>query len=87
MSNLKQILIGNNFFETLPECISNIEKLKFLDLYDTPIKSLPNSFQRLNNLYKVDLSGIKFSSEFQENWKKRMPKVNWEFDPPCACMR
>lgn len=87
MPQLKNILVGNNFFETLPECISGVKNLEYLDLYDTPIRSLPSSLEELTHLQKVDLSGIKFSPEFQETWWQRMPQVKWEFDPPCACMR
>jgi len=87
MPQLKNILIGNNFFETLPNCISGIESLEYLDLYDTPIRNLPVSLQELNHLQKIDLSGIKFSPEFQESWLQRMPEGYLEFDPPCACMK
>jgi Leucine-rich repeat (LRR) protein len=80
-------LIGNNLFETIPSCISGISNLEYLDLYDTPIRNLPVSLEELDHLQKIDLSGIKFSPEFQESWLQRMPEVTWEFDPPCACMR
>jgi hypothetical protein len=86
MPQLKNILIGNNSFEILPNCISGIKSLEYLDLYDTPITRLPDSFELLKNLQKVDLSGIKFSPEFQGLWLQKMPQVTWEFDPPCACM-
>ncbi|MCH2231262.1 MAG: hypothetical protein MK105_13040 [Crocinitomicaceae bacterium] len=87
MPELRNILIGSNYFETLPECISGIKHLEYLDLYDTPIRNLPLGLSELQSIQKIDLSGIKFSPEFQEGWLKRMPDVDWEFDPPCACMR
>lgn len=87
MPSLKSINLGMNFIEQLPSCIEYTKHLKTLLLYDNPIVALPAELSNLKNLSKIDLSGIRFSPEFQESWINRLPNVEFEFDAPCDCMR
>lgn len=83
---IEELKLNSNGFDHIPECIERLQGLRYLDLYDTPIHVLPESFVNLKKLEKVDLTGVRFSPRFQDNWRGKMPFVQWEFDPPCDCM-
>ncbi|MFK7785352.1 MAG: leucine-rich repeat domain-containing protein [Crocinitomicaceae bacterium] len=86
LSGLKQLMIGSNDIASLPDCIEYISALEYLDLYDNPIAHLPQSMMRLENLQKVDFTGIRFNKEFQKQWTEQLPKTELVFDSPCDCM-
>ena len=84
--SLERLILNRNQFSHLPESMERLINLRYLDLYDTPITSLPETFILLQSLEEVDFTGVRFSREFQDKWRERMPNVNWVFDPPCDCM-
>jgi len=84
-NSLRFLRLGRNPFENFPECIESLQNLEYLDMYDTPIATLPESIVRLKKLKEVDLSGIRFSKNFQESWTKKMSHMKMIFDSPCDC--
>ena len=86
MPSIKRLVLNQNFFENIPDCIGFSTELRYLDLYDTPIRSLPNSLTELKHLEEIDFSGIRFGPTFQENWIGLLPNVKLIFDAPCDCM-
>ena len=86
LKTLEGLIMNRNLLTTLPMCIEFMTHLTYLDLYDNPIRSFPDSFERMSNLSKVDLSGIRFGPTFQETWRARMPNTNFVFDNACDCM-
>lgn len=86
LPNLEELILNRNELETLPSCISNAAAIRSIDLWLNPIRTLPETLVQLKNLEKVDLSGIKFSPTFQEDWYEKLPRVKWIFEEPCDCM-
>lgn len=86
MSSIKILILNRNNFESIPACISVLKELTYLDLYDCPIRKIPDSLESLEVLKEIDLSGIRFSEDFQEYWKNKLPNVKLDFDAPCDCM-
>lgn len=86
LAGLKRLMIGSNDIASLPDCVEYISALEYLDLYDNPIAHLPQSMMRLENLQKVDFTGIRFNKEFQKQWTEQLPKTELVFDAPCECM-
>ena len=87
MPTIQNLILNRNSFEVVPECIEYARELRYLDLYDTPIRSMPGSLIELKHLEKIDFTGIRFSPQFQEKWIARLPNVELVFDPPCDCMK
>lgn len=87
MPELKSINLGMNDVQNVPVCLEGIKKLENLYLYDNPITSLPKEISNIKSLKLLDLSGIRFSPEFQKVWIDRLPHVQIEFDAPCDCMK
>ncbi len=83
---LESLILSRNEISRVSACIGRITNLKYIDLYDNPIRVLPDELESLNFLEEIDLSGIRFSPAFQQSWHNRLPKVNWIFDEPCDCM-
>lgn len=86
MNSVKRLILNRNNFEIIPDCIQYSSELRYLDLYDCPLKGLPNTLTELKYLEEIDLSGIRFSPTFQESWLKKLPNTKLIFDPPCDCM-
>ena len=86
LTALKQLLIGSNDIASIPDCIEYASSLEILDLYDNPLSGLPQSMMRMENLQKIDFTGIRFSDVFQEQWIKQLPDTKLVFDSPCDCM-
>lgn len=86
LPNLEELILNRNELETLPTCISNAAELRKIDLWLNPVRTLPETLVQLKHLEKVDLSGIKFSPTFQEDWYEKLPRVQWIFEEPCNCM-
>lgn len=86
MVSLERLILNSNAFDNLPECIEFARELRYVDLYDTPIRDLPESLTHLKHLEKMDFSGIRFSPSFQKKWISLLPNVKLIFDAPCDCM-
>lgn len=86
IESLERLILNRNHFSHIPEAIDRLKILRYFDLYDTPITSIPETFIHLKNLEEIDFTGVRFSREFQDKWRGRMPDVKWVFDPPCNCM-
>ena len=86
LGSLEKLILNRNSLKTLPECISGAAAITYIDLWDNPIRTLPEALVDLPQLKKVDLSGIKFSPKFQEDWYEKLPRVKWVFEEPCDCM-
>lgn len=86
LTSLEKLILNRNELNTLPECISGASSISYIDLWDNPIRTLPESLVDLPNLKKIDLSGIKFSPKFQEEWYEKLPRVKLIFEEPCDCM-
>lgn len=86
LKSLRILVMNRNEIAGMPSCIGSLSELVIIDLYDNPIMALPESLTQLTKLKEVDLSGIRFKPAFQEKWRKAMPDVYFDFDPPCDCM-
>jgi len=86
LTSLEKLILNRNGLSTLPECISSASAITYIDLWDNPIRTLPETLVDLSNLKKLDLSGIKFSPKFQEDWYEKLPRVKLIFEAPCDCM-
>jgi Leucine-rich repeat (LRR) protein len=87
MMELRTINLGLNAIENIPICIEGIKHLENLLLYDNPISAIPEEISNLKELKYLDLSGIRFSPEFQKIWTDRLSHVRVDFDAPCDCMK
>lgn len=87
MSSLMYINLGLNGIEVIPHCIGGIVALEKIYLYDNPVIALPEELEQLKKLKYLDLSGIRFSPEFQKSWLDRLSNVRIDFDAPCECMK
>jgi hypothetical protein len=86
LTSIEKLILNRNGLKALPECISGALAITYIDLWDNPIRTLPETMVDLPKLKKVDLSGIKFSPKFQEDWYEKLPRVKWVFEEPCDCM-
>lgn len=84
-TSLKQLLIGKNELSEFPECIGDLAELNILDAWFNPITTLPESIAELKKLKSLDLRGMNYSTELQEEWKKLIPWAKIEFDLGCDC--
>lgn len=87
LKNIERLNLSRNFIGVVLSCFEYLTALKYIDLYGNPIRNLPESFERMQNLEEMNLGGIRFSPIFQESWKARLPNVKFVFDPPCDCMK
>lgn len=84
-SSLQTIKLHKNDIDSIPECIGNLRFLKKLDLWFNPIRHIDDAMMNCRNLRVVDLRGVTFPNAFQEEWRKKMPWVKFEFDLGCDC--
>jgi Leucine-rich repeat (LRR) protein len=87
LEKLKSLLANRNLFDRIPESIEYNRALETLDLWDTPVMYFPESFYSLPNLKKLDLSGIRYSPDFQQKLISRLPLTKIVFDAPCDCLK
>jgi Leucine-rich repeat (LRR) protein len=85
LAQLETLVANKNPFDYLPNCIGNSTKLRYLDLWETPVVDLPESMEYLDDFIYVDFQGVNINLERQESLKSRFPKVKFDFDPPCNC--
>ena len=86
MKSLKQLGISQNPFSHISECIINLDNLKFIDLFETPLETFPNAFLAMKNLKHIDMQGIVYGPTYQQKWRRGLHWVKIEFDAPCDCM-
>lgn len=84
-TKLNQLYMGKNKMSALPECISELQQLTDLDVWFNTITVLPESMTTMRRLRNFDLRGMNYSTEFQDEWKKKLPWVKFEFDLGCDC--
>jgi len=83
--HLEIFVAHKNLFDHLPYCFGNLSKLRYIDLWDTPILDLPASMENIETLSYIDMQGINLNLERQTKLKERFPNVKFELDPPCNC--
>ena len=86
MKSLEQLGISQNPFSHISECIINLDNLKFIDLFETPVETFPNAFLAMKNLKHIDMQGIVYGPTYQQKWIRGLHWVKIEFDAPCDCM-
>jgi Leucine-rich repeat (LRR) protein len=85
-TQIRKLLLSRNLIPSIPPCIGYYSQLTVLDVWDNPLRSLPEELIKIKTLKMVDLRGILFNSTFQEKWVTAMPETKWHFDPPCHCL-
>ena len=59
--------------------------LNVLDLWFNLVEIIPEEFVQLRALRFADFRGMSYSNSMQEEWRKKMPWVKFEFDLGCDC--
>ena len=86
LKNLKKIDFGYNFISTIPDQISQLEKLEILALWDNPITYYAEGLSEMQRLKVLDVLNNAMSRETQERLKTSLPNCKIIMSPPCACM-
>ena len=86
MAEIEELVLNRNSFETVPPCISYCTKLRKIDFWETPVRSLPAEMQSLKNLEIIDFTGVKMNPTGQKKLKEQFPNVELKLDSPCDCM-
>ncbi len=86
MANIEELVLNRNDFETVPPCINYCTKLRKIDFWETPVRTLPAEMQVLKNLELIDFTGVKMSPTGQKKLKEQFPWVDLRLDSPCDCM-
>ncbi len=84
-ASLTQLYMSKNALSALPECFGNLQELVVFDAWFNTISEIPESFKTLRKLRSVDLQGMNYSENFQQEWIKAMPWVRFEFNVGCDC--
>ncbi len=84
-SNLIYLGLNRNIIETLPRTIGRLEFLEVIELWDNEIISLPDEIKHLHNLKTLELRGILFSQEEQDQIHNLLPETDVFFSPSCNC--
>ena len=58
LKNLKSVILRYNNFSSIPEELSELDRLEFLNISENPLKSVPNVLPKLSNLKKLYISDI-----------------------------
>jgi Leucine-rich repeat (LRR) protein len=83
--NLIYLGLNRNIIETLPRTIGRLEFLEIIELWDNEIISLPDEMKHLHNLKTLELRGILFSQEEQDQIHNLLPDTDVFFSPSCNC--
>ena len=84
-THLVYLGLNRNVIETLPHTIGRLEFLEVIELWDNEIIALPEEIKHLHNLKTLELRGILFSQEEQEQIYNLLPETNVFFSPSCNC--
>jgi Leucine-rich repeat (LRR) protein len=84
-TDLVYLGLNRNVIETLPHTIGRLEFLEVIELWDNEIIALPGEIKQLHNLKTLELRGILFSQEEQEQIYNLLPETNVFFSPSCNC--
>lgn len=83
--SLKSLYLQKNNIASIPKCIGQLTKLERIDLWFNLVDSFPDEFVNCRALIFADFRGVSYAKNFQEEWRKKMPWVNFEFDLGCDC--
>lgn len=83
--NLIYLGLNRNIIETLPRTVGRLEFLEVIELWDNEIISLPDEIKHLHNLKTLELRGILFSQEEQDQIHNLLPDTDVFFSPSCNC--
>lgn len=86
MADIEELVLNRNSFQTVPPCINYCTKLRKIDFWETPVRSLPAEMQALKNLEVIDFTGVKINPTGQKKLKEQFPNVDLRLDAPCDCM-
>jgi Leucine-rich repeat (LRR) protein len=88
LTKIEVLILNRNPLAYLPHGIGlHLTRLKALDLYDTEVSNLPDSFDNLETLKYVDFQGVQLRQEEIDELKRRFPLVKFAFDSPCNCFK
>jgi len=83
---LEDLVVNRNEFSYVPPCISACKKLRRIDFWETPVRSLPKEMEAIKTLELIDFSGVKMNPTGYKLLKEQFPGVKLEMDAPCDCM-
>lgn len=88
LTKIEVLILSRNPLTYLPHTLGlHLIRLKAVDLYDTEVSNLPDSFDDLEFLKYVDFQGVQLLKEEIDGLKSRFPLVKFAFDPPCNCFK
>ena len=85
IKTLKVLHLQKNHIGEIPSCIGNLTHLEHLDLWFNLVEIIPEEFAQLRALRFADFRGMSYSNDMQDEWRKKMPWVKFEFDLGCDC--
>lgn len=86
LKKLEVLILNRNEFSYIPPCINYCENLMYVDLWETPVTSLPNEMQTIKTLTTIDFSGVRMNPTQQSILKNQFPNVRLILDAPCDCL-
>lgn len=86
LKNIEELILNRNDFSYIPPCINYCQKLTSIDLWETPVTSLPNEMHSIPTLKSIDFSGVRMNPTQQKNLKELLPNVKLILDAPCDCL-
>jgi Leucine-rich repeat (LRR) protein len=76
LTNLKKLNLYMNDLTSLPETIGNLNNLRNLNLcFNTRLRQLPYSIERLPNLRKIEISETAFSRNMSLNYTSNQLRI------------
>lgn len=85
LSSLINLQANRNLLETLPHEIGQLTQLEMIGLWDNEIVYLPDEMKMLKNLKVLELRGILFNEEEQNQIRELLPQAEVFLSPPCHC--
>ena len=85
MPALRELHLGDNAIDRIPEDIDRLTSLEVLSVWDNPLEVWPASLGRLPHLKRIDLLHNTMSAEEQEQLKLWLPGIELDMSPPCNC--
>ena len=85
LSNLKKLILNNNYIEGFPAEVEKLQKLEYIDCWSNELEYFPASMSRLTNLKELDLREINIPDKKQAMLLVMLPNTKIHFSNSCGC--
>jgi Leucine-rich repeat (LRR) protein len=83
---LLELSLERNALRMLPDQISALSQLQYLDLYGNTIEHFGEGVFVLPDLRVLNIEGVMYGTIFAKQLLARLPNTKVLIDPPCKCL-